>query len=133
VDRPPELEDDRQARLIVRGIRTGDRPSRHVERFNRAQAQSAEQDVKLKGFYAYFLPTVMVLQLAAADVGFFLYAQWGVDWEIDTSIMHVWLGATVVEVIGIVLVVTRYLFPRRDQTSAPSDLVPPRSRAQGGG
>lgn len=57
----------------------------------------------------------MVAQLIAADTGFFLYAQWGKNWDVDSSIMHVWLGATVVEVIGIVLVVTRYLFPRRDE------------------
>lgn len=59
----------------------------------------------------------MVAQLAAADAGFFLYAELGRDWDIEASIMHVWLGATVVEVVGIVLVVTRYLFPRRDQVA----------------
>lgn len=123
-DEPPDeaIEEGDQARLIVRRIRTGERPGRHIDRFNLAKARSAEQDVKLKGFYAYFLPTIMVLQLAAADVGFFLYAHWGVNWVIDTTIMHVWLGATVVEVIGIVLVVTRYLFPRRDQ--AAGDVKP---------
>lgn len=113
----PENPQADEATLIVRGIEAGERPSRYLERFNRAQAQSAEQDVKLKGFYAYFLPAVMVGQLAAADAGFFLYAHFGRSWDIEASIMHVWLGSTVVEVIGIVLVVTRYLFPRRDQSA----------------
>jgi hypothetical protein len=29
-------------------------------------------------------------------------------------VIEVWLAATLVELVGVVLVVTRYLFPRRD-------------------
>jgi hypothetical protein len=52
-------------------------------------------------------------QLAAADALVFVYA-WHVSWRVNTTVLQVWLGAAVVEVIGVVLVVTRYLFPRRD-------------------
>lgn len=102
------------ARTIVRELLSGQRPAREVERFNRIREQDLRQDIRLKRFYGYFLPIAMTTQLLLADAGFFLYAWWGVRWKIVPSIMHVWLGATVVEVIGVVVVVTRYLFPRRD-------------------
>ncbi len=74
-----------------------------------------EQDIKLKRMYGRTLLTVMTVQLGVADLLFFLYAVFGLRWAIQTSVMQTWLAATVVEVIGIALVVTRYLFPRRDQ------------------
>ncbi len=104
---------------IAQGLLSGTRPEGEVE-LDRVRRQDAAQDVRLKRLYAYFLPGVMVAQLAVADLGFFLYAWLGVGWRIETSIMHVWLGATVVEVIAIVLVVTRYLFPRRDLAIGPA-------------
>lgn len=114
---PDDRRPDEEARLIARGVESAERRSRDVDRFERAQAQSAEQDVRLKGFYAYFLLAIMLGQLVVADAGFFFYADVGKRWAVDASIMHVWLGATVVEVIGIVLVVTRYLFPRRHEVA----------------
>jgi hypothetical protein len=106
--------EEARANEIVHGLRTGERPRTEVE-FDRVRREDAEQDVRLKRFYAYFLPSVMIGQLAVADAGFILYAWLGAKWDVAPSIMHVWLGSTVVEVIAIVLVVTRYLFPRRDQ------------------
>jgi len=50
------------------------------------------------------------VQFVAADVAFFIYG-YGNDWQIHPSVMVAWLSATVVQVVGVVLVVMRYLFP----------------------
>jgi hypothetical protein len=60
----------------------------------------------------------MLLQLAVADVVFIVYAWAGAHWHLTPTVINVWLVGTLVEVIGVVLVVTRYLFPRRDGASA---------------
>lgn len=71
-------------------------------------------DIKLKKTYAISLLAGLGVQLIVADVLFVLYAARGVHWKISASVMDVWIGATVVEVIAVVLVVTTYLFPNRD-------------------
>jgi hypothetical protein len=72
------------------------------------------QDIELKKDYATWLKSALSLQLAAADVVFVLYAAIGKHWKLDPAVINIWLGATVVQVVGIVLVVTRHLFPVRD-------------------
>jgi hypothetical protein len=45
----------------------------------------------------------------------FAEQEWaGEHWHLSTAVIDVWLAATVVQVVGIVLVVTRNLFPDRD-------------------
>jgi hypothetical protein len=72
------------------------------------------QDIKLKKSYARTFLWLVSAQLAMADLVFIAYAWAGRGWNLPTSVIEVWLGATLVELIGVVLVVTRYLFPRRD-------------------
>ena len=72
------------------------------------------QDIRLKKVYAWTLLGMMGVQILIADTVFFIYAEWGVDWRFPPGVITGWLSATVVEVIGVVLVVTRSLFPRRD-------------------
>ncbi len=76
-----------------------------------ASAKRASVRATLVQRYGTRLFWLMVVQLGIADVGFFLYAWLGVHWKVSASVMNVWLGATVIEVIGVVLVVTRSLFP----------------------
>jgi hypothetical protein len=78
-----------------------------------------EQDIQLKKIYALVLLSGLGIQLVIANAAFFLYGFVGVDWKIDPNVMQVWLAATVVEVVGVVLVVTRYLFPRRNVSQPP--------------
>jgi len=58
-----------------------------------------------------------VAQVVCADVVFVVYAARGVHWKIPTAAIDAWLAATVVQVIGIVLVITRSLFPTSNGTS----------------
>jgi hypothetical protein len=111
----PKSDED-IARDIIRAVTEGTKPGREVDRFDPLRREDWRQDIRLKRFYGYFLPSAMAAQLLIADTGFFLYAWLGRDWNVAPTIMHVWLGATVIEVVGIVLVVTQYLFPRRDST-----------------
>jgi hypothetical protein len=70
-----------------------------------------QSDRALKEAYGKRLLRGLFLQIAFADVVFLVYAQRGVDWHIDRYVMSVWLTATVVEVIGVVAIVTKSLFP----------------------
>ena len=58
---------------------------------------------------------MVAVQLFVADVVFVTYAWAGEGWHLDPNVMKFWLGATLVELIGVALVVTQYLFPRRDR------------------
>jgi hypothetical protein len=73
------------------------------------------QDIQLKKTYAKWLLILVAAQLVVADAVFVAYAWAGNDWRLETSVIQIWLGATLVELIGVALVITRYLFPRRDR------------------
>lgn len=77
-------------------------------------ARDLEQDIQLKSTYARWLLWLMTAQLAVTDLVFVVYAHFGAHWDLSAPVIDAWIGTTLVEVIGIVLVVTRYLFPRRD-------------------
>jgi hypothetical protein len=76
--------------------------------------QDFQQDISLKRMYAKWLLVAMSIQIGFANLGFFLYGGYN-GWGIEAAVMQVWLSAAVVQVIGIVYVIARYLFPRRDQ------------------
>jgi hypothetical protein len=78
------------------------------------------QDIKLKKRYATWLLWLITIQLILADTVFVAYAWAGEHWHLDASVIQVWLVATLVELIGVALVITRYLFPRRDRQMPPS-------------
>jgi hypothetical protein len=65
--------------------------------------------------YAYGALIAMGIQILIADVAFYWYGYEhvvnGHRWQIPAGAIQVWLGATVVQVIGIVLVIARSLFP----------------------
>lgn len=52
-------------------------------------------------------------QVIIADVAFYLYAWLGRDWDVPPEAIGAWLTATVVQVVAVLLVITRYLFPGR--------------------
>lgn len=67
------------------------------------------QNMRLRMQLAWFAIIVVSVQLAVANV-FFGHYLLNVD-EVDTTVMVAWLSATVVEVIGIVVIIARNLFP----------------------
>lgn len=78
------------------------------------EAKDHQQDIDLKKKYADWLLGAVVAQLAVANGVFVTYAWAGKGWNLDAVVIDVWLAATLVQVIGVVAIVTRYLFPRRD-------------------
>lgn len=52
------------------------------------------------------------------DTAFFFYG-FNNDWRVPAAAMDAWLAAAVIQVIGVVLVITRYLFPDSGADSAP--------------
>jgi hypothetical protein len=56
---------------------------------------------------------LLLIQVAVADAVFIIYSIQN-NWDIPVAALSSWLGTTVVQVIGIVLVITRYLFPSQD-------------------
>ena len=70
-------------------------------------------DMVLKRWYAIALIALLGIQILVVDVVLVGYAWKGVSWRVQPVVINIWLGATVVEVIGVVLVVTQHLFPRR--------------------
>lgn len=95
---------------------------RHLPERDRAQAielkrQSAELEHGLKKTYARWILVLLGGQLLLSNAIFIAFAWAGEGWDVSTSVIQVWLAATVVQIVGVVLVVTRHLFPNRDGKS----------------
>ena len=113
-------------RRLVQESRSGERLTGGAEiqslpRTMHLKAKDHEQDIALKKKYADWLLGAVVGQLVGADLVFIVYAWAGKHWDLEAVVINVWLGATLVQVIGVVTIVTRYLFPRRDRTSGSAD------------
>jgi hypothetical protein len=85
-------------------------PAAVEDELERARKRNATTDSRLRevlGFGALFFAGA---QLIVADVAFYKYGIHA-HWQIPTEAIVGWLGATVIQVIGIVLVIAKYLFP----------------------
>jgi len=78
----------------------------------------AKADLKLSKVVGYGALGLMAAQVLIADTAFFLYG-FNNDWNIPAAAMDAWLAAAVIQVVGVVLVITRYLFPGSGADSAP--------------
>ena len=80
-----------------------------------------QKDLELKERYGNRLLRLVTVQLIVADVVFVLYFIIGVHWDLPEGVIYVWLVTTLVELVGVATVVTRYLFPRRDSVITQSE------------
>jgi hypothetical protein len=46
------------------------------------------------------------------------FAWAGKHWDLPPDVIEVWLVATVIQVVGVVAIVSRHLFPNRDGRAA---------------
>ena len=74
-----------------------------------------KQEIDLRTTYARNIMRMLVAQFFIADAVFVAYAWAGRNWNLSAQVIDVWLGATVVQIVGVVQIVTRSLFPRRDK------------------
>lgn len=86
------------------------------QRIANAAAVRAESDNALRKTYADNILRILIAELLVSNGVFIAYAWAGRKWNVPTAAINAWLGATVVQVVGIVLVVTRHLFPNRDES-----------------
>ncbi len=82
----------------------------------------ATQEIELRETYAKGLLAILAVELVVVNVIFWVYAEKGRNWNIPEGVIQIWLGATVVQIVGVVTVVTRYLFPNRDSRPEPPPL-----------
>jgi hypothetical protein len=124
-DQSPDVSEDalREAKDTLRSgeARETTLPEhlRHLPERERAQRLGlkkvfADQEHDLRQRYANWIIGILAVQLLVADGVFVAFAWVGKDWALTPGVIEVWLGATVVQVVGIVLIVTRHLFPNRD-------------------
>jgi hypothetical protein len=88
----------------------------------------AKQEIDLRATYAKGLLLILAVMLVVVNVIFWKYAASGRHWNIPNAVVQIWLGATVIQVVGVVTVVTRYLFPNRDRQPEPPAPPQPSSR-----
>ena len=77
---------------------------------HRIENKGAKDRLGFGKVYAYGMFAAMAIQVLVADGAFYLYgASYG--WHIPVGAIQVWLAATVVQIIGVVLVIAKSLFP----------------------
>jgi hypothetical protein len=96
---------------------------RYLDEEERAQGMSlrqlfAEQEHGLRQMYADWILWLLGAQFVIADGVFVAFAWIGKGWDLSPGVVEVWLAATVVQVVGVVAIVTRHLFPNRDRSEA---------------
>ena len=67
--------------------------------------------LRLKRSYGKWILILMAAQLGVVNGAFILMAWWGYDWMVPAGIVQVWLAGTFVQIVSIVYVITRSLFP----------------------
>lgn len=92
---------------------------KHLTEKERAQGMKlrrlfAEQEHGLRQKYADGILWLLGAQFLVADVVFVSFAWAGRGWDLTPGVIEVWLAATVVQVVGVVAIVTRHLFPSRE-------------------
>ena len=70
----------------------------------------ARSDLKLSKWVGYGAMALVVGQIVVADKAFFDYGH-AYAWRIPVTAISAWLGAIVIQIVGVVLVITKYLFP----------------------
>ena len=108
----PAAASEEQTKEVLSALEDA-RPVDNLPPYYEQEKREREQDITLKRWYAVSLLVGLGAQILIVDVVLTLYAWKGVHWHIEPLISDVWLGATVVEVIAVVLVVTQHLFPSR--------------------
>ena len=79
--------------------------------FEVIKQERAKVELNIQKIVGYGALVIMVIQLVIADYVFIRYAQsrnWG---DVPTGAIQAWLAATVVQVIAVVLVIVRSVFP----------------------
>jgi hypothetical protein len=87
-----------------------------VENFDQAMAshrlKEQRSNFNFRRIYAFVLLTAMIAQVGVADWFFWRYME-AYQFKVPEQSMSVWIGAAVVQLIGLVVIITKYLFPSK--------------------
>ncbi len=86
-------------------------------RKERLEGDDLEQSIKLKRIYGLGILLPMLAQLIVVNAVFVIYAAEGYDWHPPQGVVQVWLTATFVQIVSVVVVITRSLFPGEKNSS----------------
>lgn len=103
VDSPGNIADDIGA--------TDAKRRRELSPEEEAKTKDLEALTELKQRYEKWILILMGAQLAVVNAGFLLYAWLGYDFRPPENIVQVWLVATFVQIVSVVVVITKSLFP----------------------
>ncbi|WIB31433.1 hypothetical protein [Curtobacterium sp. MCSS17_005] len=76
-------------------------------------------DHQLKKLFAFLIIVAVVGQIIVADVLLVMYLSGRFDPAADSAVLIAWFSAGVVEIVGLMAIVTRYLFPSLDGKTDP--------------
>ena len=107
-----EVNKEALASLIKRQI-SDPNSATPVDPLTQEQIHDLKQDRELKRRYANWFIFILIVQLSvmnlvfvAAGVKYLSYEKWGLD---------LYMGGTLLEVFGVVLVITKNLFPQKSR------------------
>jgi hypothetical protein len=103
VDSPGSIADDIGAKDAKR--------RKELSPEEEAKTKDLEALTELKQRYGKWILILMGAQLAVVNAGFLLYAGLGYDFKPPENIVQVWLVATFVQIVSVVVVITKSLFP----------------------
>lgn len=85
-------------------------PAAVEDELERARRRDAKTDSRLREWLGYGSLFFAGASIVVGDLAFYKY---GIahHWQIPPEAIIGWLGATVIQVVGIVLVIAKYLFP----------------------
>ncbi|WPF66391.1 MULTISPECIES: hypothetical protein [unclassified Corynebacterium] len=86
----------------------------YSEELNKLKIEDHRLDSRLKKVLGYGIPILVLLQLIVMDIVFIGYAYIQVidrSLPLSDSIIIAWITTTIAQVIGLAMVVTKYLFP----------------------
>lgn len=92
------------------GFLTGTKKKASIEELERSEKAS---NVRLRKIVGYGMLSLMAAQVVLADGVFLKYAGrvgWG---NLEVGAIQAWLAATVIQVVGVVTVITKSLFPAK--------------------
>lgn len=85
--------------------------ARRVDPLTSEKVEDSRLDRKLRGQYAYWMIGILIGQLLLLNVVFILSGSNVLSYS-DLTI-QIFMGATLAEIFGVIVVITRYLFPGR--------------------
>ena len=88
-----------------------------LDPITKAEVKDKETDTDLKRVYAYGMIGILGAQLLIMNIVFVAVGCGWIKYE-DSSYLKIFMGGTLAEVFGVILVITRYLFSKNGTSSS---------------